>query len=268
MRSLLKVGFSLLLLACVLIGLSYGVLRANGVAAASEGRQLASETRPIPAGINAVDLNGPIDLTLRYGATPSLKVRGESRLLGNVDVNAEGAALHIGIRGMVLRHRRPLEVELVLPSLASVTVDGSGASSVNGFSGERIEVRLEGPGSLRFNGRFRHVDAALSGSGELDLNAGAGADSVDAALTGSGHMTVVGSTRELVATASGSGELDARHLRAATVKVSQSGSGSTTVQAQHTVAAAISGSGDIEVFGNPAERSVSRTGTGSVTFSE
>ncbi|WP_288380777.1 GIN domain-containing protein [uncultured Massilia sp.] len=268
MRTLVKVGFSLLLLAFVLIGLSYGMLRANGVTAAAEGRRLSVETREVPAGVKSVDLDGPIDLTLRYGATPSLKVRGESRLLGNVDVTQDGDVLHIGIRGMVLRHRRPLEVELILPGLSSVTVDGSGESTVNGFSGERIEVRMEGPGSLRFNGRFRQVNAAMTGSGELDLNGGAGIERFDAALTGSGSLTIVGSTRALTATASGSGDLDARHLRADTVKVSQSGPGRSTVQARDTVAASVSGSGDIEVHGNPGERSVSRTGTGSVTFSE
>jgi len=268
MRGLLKVGFSLLVLAVVLIGLSYGMLRANGVAAAAEGRQLGSQSRDVPGGVNAVDLNGPIDLTLRYGATPSLTVRGETRLLGNVDVNRDGATLQIGIRGMVLRHRRPLEVELVLPNLSSIKVNGSGDSTVNGFSGERIAVRMEGPGSLRFNGRFRQVEASLSGSGELDLNGGAGIDAVEAALSGSGTLTVVGSARTLAANASGSGELDARHLRADSVKVSLSGSGSSTVQAERTVAASVSGTGDIEVHGNPGERSVSRTGTGSVTFSD
>lgn len=268
MRALLRVGFSLLLLAFVLIGLSYAALRANGVSAAAEGRRLASETREVPAGVSAVDLEGPIDLTLRYGAAPSLEVRGESRLLGNVDVSQEGEVLHIGIRGMVLRHHRPLQVELVLPRLERVTVDGGGDSTVNGFSGERIEVRMEGRGSLRFNGRFREVDAALSGNGELDLNGGAGIERFDAVLTGSGHMTIVGSTRELQANASGSGELDARHLRADRVQVSQTGSGRSTVHARETLAASISGSGDIEVTGNPAERSVSRTGSGAVTFSD
>jgi hypothetical protein len=268
MRGLFKVGFSLLVLAFVLIGLSYAALRANGVSAAAEGRQLSSETRQVPAGVNAVDLDGPIDLTLRYGAAPSLKVRGEARLLDNIDVSNDGAVLHIGIRGMVLRHRRPLQVELVLPRLESVTVDGGGESTVNGFSGERIEVRMEGRGSLRFNGRFREIDAALSGNGELDLNGGAGIERFDAVLTGSGHMTIVGSARELHANASGSGELDARHLRAEKVHVSQTGSGQSTVHARQSVAASISGSGDIEVTGNPAERSVSRTGSGAVTFSE
>jgi hypothetical protein len=81
-------------------------------------------------------------------------------------------------------------------------------------------------------------------------------------------MTIVGSTRELQANASGSGELDARHLRADTVQVSQTGSGQSTVHAREKVSASISGSGDIEVVGNPAERSVSRTGSGAVTFSE
>jgi len=268
MRALLKVGFSLLMLAFVLIGLSYAVLRANGVAAASEGRQMASEKREVPAGVTAIDLDGPIDLTVRYGAAPSLAVRGEARLLKNVDVSADGEVLHIGIRGMVLGHRRPLEVELVLPSLASVKIDGSGDSTVNGFSGERIEVRMQGSGSLRFNGRFRQVDAALSGSGELDLNAGSSIERFDAVLTGSGHMTIVGGARELHANASGSGELDARHLRAEKVEVSQTGSGQSTVHARERVAASISGSGDIEVGGNPAERSVSRTGSGAVTFTE
>lgn len=268
MRGLLKVGFSLLLLAFVLIGLSYAALRANGVAAASEGRQVASENRELPAGVDAVDLEGPIDLTLRYGSAPSLKVRGEARLLDNVDVRKEGDVLHIGIRGMVLGHRRPLEVELVLPSLEGVTVDGSGDSTVNGFSGERIKVRMEGSGSLHFNGRFREVDAGMSGSGELDLNGGSGIERFDAVLSGSGHLTIVGSTRELQANASGSGELDARHLRAEKVQVSQTGSGQSTVRATQTVAASISGSGDIEVIGNPAERSVSRSGSGAVTFTD
>jgi hypothetical protein len=268
MRALLKVGISLLLLAVVLIGLSYAALRANGVTAASEGRQVAAETREVPAGVNAVELEGPIDLTVRYGAAPSLKVRGESRLLNNVDVTSDGAVLHIGIRGMVLNHRHPLAVELVLPSLQTITVDGSGESIVNGFSGERIEVRMEGRGSLRFNGRFREVDAALSGNGELDLNAGGDIERFDAVLTGSGHMTVVGGARELRANASGSGELDARHLRADKVEVSQTGSGRSTVHARQSVTASISGSGDVEVTGNPAERSVSRTGSGAVTFSD
>ena len=70
MRSLLRVGLSLLVLAFVLIGLSYSVLRAQGVSTPAEGRALASETRTVDAAIRVVELSGPIDLTLRHGARP------------------------------------------------------------------------------------------------------------------------------------------------------------------------------------------------------
>jgi len=266
MRALIKVGFSLLVLACVLVALSYSMLRANGTTAASQGRLVAREARAVPDGVDAVALEGPIDLTLRYGATPALHVSGEQRLLGNVEVTQEGPVLHIGIRGMVLRHRQPLEVELVLPALTAVTLSGNGDSTVNGFSGERIAVQLNGSGSARFNGRFRRVEAGLSGNGDLDVNAGAAVERFEVRLMGSGSMTVVGNARELDAESSGSGRLDAEHLRAETVMLSQTGSGGSVVQAHGKTSISLSGSGDVEVYGNPAERSISRAGSGSVSY--
>ncbi|RZJ84349.1 MAG: DUF2807 domain-containing protein, partial [Massilia sp.] len=59
-----------------------------------------------------------------------------------------------------------------------------------------------------------------------------------------------------------------RHLRAEKVEVGQTGSGESIVHARQSVSASISGSGDIEVIGNPGERSVSRTGSGAVTFTD
>ncbi|MET0980830.1 MAG: DUF2807 domain-containing protein, partial [Telluria sp.] len=115
MRSLLKIGLGLLALAFVLIGLSYGALRAQGGSARFDGRIVDEETRTVTREVRAVELSGPIDLTLRYGAQPMLTVRGEQRLLANVETRQDGRVLHIGTRGIVLRHRQPLEVELTLP---------------------------------------------------------------------------------------------------------------------------------------------------------
>jgi len=269
MRALLKVGFSLLVLAFILIGITFGMLRAQGVSGPSNpaGRMLSTETRTVGNGINAVELSGPIDLTLRYGPAASLEVRGEQRLLGNVETSQDGGTLHIFTRGIVLRHNRPLEAVLVLPALASLNVSGSGDSTVDGFSGERIDVGLDGSGSVKFNGRFRKVAAGLHGSGYLEVMGG-NSDSVDADVVGSGHLTLLGGCKALNARSTGSGELDARHLRADTVVVEQLGSGSSTVAARQSVAATIRGSGDIEVYGNPNQRSINRTGSGDVSFSD
>jgi hypothetical protein len=269
MRGLFKVGFGLLVLALLLIGASYSMLRAQGTAgAASPGsRLLATDKRTLGASVSEVELSGPINLSLRQGSKASLEVRGEQRLLANVDTTVEGNTLHIGPRGILLRHRQPIEVTLVLPSLERLNLGGSGQHSVSGFSGDSINLNVDGSAGLRFHGRYREIDAALHGTGEVELTGG-NADRVNADLKGSGHMTLVGSARELHAEIAGSGELDARHLRAEQVELSHQGSGTSAVYASKRVQVEMTGSGNITIYGNPDNRAVSRNGSGSVSFQD
>ncbi len=269
MRTLIKIGSGLLLLAVVLIGLTFIMLRSEGVNTRhqTEGRELASETRPVSAEVTEIELTGAIDMTLRQGAVPSMTVRGEKRLLGNVDTYLKGESLQIGIKGMLLHKRLPLQVVLVLPSIDTVRIKGSGDSTVNGFSGDKLDVQLDGSGSVKFNGRFREVSAQVRGSGEMEMNGGA-SDKVEVALAGSGEMTVVGSCKQFTANQTGSGELDAEHLAAETASLELRGSGTSVVQASKSADVTVRGSGDVQVLGNPAERTVSRTGSGGVNFTE
>ena len=156
---------------------------------------------------------------------------------------------------------------MTLPMLDSLSVDGSGATRVNGFSGERIALSLNGSGSLQFVGRYRQARAALHGSGELSLDAG-NSDSIEAELMGSGAMNLAGATRHFKLDASGSGMLDAQRLRADQAQLRQTGSGNATITVREKVTASVSGSGDIDVHGEPSQRSVSRTGSGTVHFVE
>ena len=267
MRTLLKIGSGLLLLAFVLIGLTFSMLRAQGVntRSQSEGRELASETRTVPATVTEINVSGAVDLTLRQGAVPALTVRGEQRLLGNVDTMADGNALQIAVKGMLLHKRLPLQVILVLPTIDTVRIKGSGESTINGFSGERLDVVLDGSGLVKFNGRFKEVHAQVRGSGDMEVNGGA-SDTVDVALSGSGQMTVVGSCKQFKASQTGSGRLDAEHLAADAATIELHGSGSASVQAFKSAEVTVRGSGDVSVLGNPGERVVSRTGSGDVTF--
>jgi hypothetical protein len=269
MRALLKVAFSLLVLAVVLIGAAYNMLRAHGTNGPSNpgGRLVATERRPLDKAVAKVDLSGPVNLTLRQGATPALEVRGEQRLLANIDTTIDGDMLHIGPRGILLRHRTPIEVTVTLPALESLAVNGSGEHTVSGFAGDHLDLALDGSGNMRFNGRYREVMAAVHGSGDLELTGGA-CDTVDAAVVGTGRLTLVGSSRELHAELRGAGDLDARHLRADDVDLRLEGSGDGAVYARKRLHAEIAGSGEARVFGNPDERTVSRKGTGAVTFDD
>jgi hypothetical protein len=269
MRALMKVGFGLLLLALLLIGASYSILRAQdtGNGASPGSRLVATEKRPLGASVAEVEVSGPINLTLRQGTAATLEVRGEQRLLANVDTTVDGGTLHIGPRGILLRHRQPIEVTLVLPTLEHLSISGSGQHNVSGFSGERIELGVDGSAGLRFNGRYREIDAGLHGSGDVELTGG-NADRVVADVKGTGRMTLVGAARELHAEIAGAGELDGRHLRAEDVHLVHHGSGTSAVYASRHVNVDMTGSGDVSVYGNPNNREVSRNGSGSVSFQD
>ncbi|UGQ48508.1 GIN domain-containing protein [Massilia endophytica] len=266
-RTLAKVGLSLLLLAIVLVGISYSMLRTKGVVnpTSTAGSVLRTENREIGQGVSSVELIGPIDLTLRQGNVPSLKVKGEQRRLGNVETVQEGSRLRIGITGVLLYHRRPLQVELVLPSINELEIHGNGDSTVSGFSGERLSVQLHGAGNLSFTGRYRHIDGGLHGSGGMNLNTG-GSERVVLELTGSGSINSSGNCKALSVDLTGSGSLDAEHMASDVVQVALKGSGNTKVFARQVAEVEIDGSGEVTVFGNPDQRRVSRNGNGTVEW--
>lgn len=266
-RSLLKIGLGMALLAVLLTGVSYSMLRAQGAANPTSvaGRAARTEMRQVGATVSNVELVGPIDLRLKQGDIPSLKVRGEQRLLGNIATEQDGSTLRIGAKGLLLHPRRPIEVELVLPALNELVINGSGDSTVSGFSGEHLDLQLQGTGNLTFNGRYKDVQAGVHGSGGLNLNTGHG-ETVQLQMVGTGEIKSSGNCKELTAELTGSGKLDAQHLAADKVTVVLKGSGNTDVFARQSADVTVRGSGDIKVFGNPADRNVSRSGSGGVSW--
>jgi hypothetical protein len=77
-------------------------------------------------------------------------------------------------------------------------------------------------------------------------------------------MSIDGNTGELSVALEGSSEIRARDLHAGQVQVSISGAGSAEVYASETLAAEISGVGDIRYGGQPAKVVRTITGWGTV----
>ncbi len=99
----------------------------------------------------------------------------------------------------------------------------------------------------------------------MEMNGG-NSEKVEVALVGSGQMTVVGQCKQFKADQTGSGDLDAEHLAAEVTAVDLRGSGTSVVQATKTADVTLRGSGDVSIVGNPNQRTVSKTGSGDVTF--
>jgi hypothetical protein len=240
--------------------------------AMSAGAALASdavrEARAVDARVTRVKLDGVVDLVVRQGATPSLVISGERADVARVTTHQQGDMLEIDTErrnNYTHGHSPKLRAELVVPNLAEFVSEGVGASTVSGFSGDKIVLALDGAGAVTLNGSYRNVDARLGGVGSLNIDV-AKAERMDLALRGAGQLAVTGQTRALRATLAGVGNLDAEKLRAETVKLDMSGLGGATVYASTAANLNLSGMGSATVYGNPAQRNATTDGMGKVRW--
>ncbi len=226
------------------------------------------ENRSVDARVTKVKLDGIVDLVLRQGNTPSLVVSGDRRFVQRITTAQRGDTLEIGTESFNTRRgemSEKLRAELTVPSLAEFTSQGVGASTVTGFSGNAIQVALDGAGSVTMNSNYRTIDARLGGVGGLALN-GVRAERVDLSLRGAGRISVNGESKLLRAKLAGVGSLEAQGLRAESVDLDMSGLGGATVHATRAAEIDLSGMGSATVYGNPATRNANTNGMGKVSW--
>lgn len=231
-----------------------------------ESMSIFTETRSVDARVLKVKLDGVINLKLRQGPVPSLTIRGEQRYLSKVEVTQNGNTLHIDtdIRGFKSSHSN-LQAELVLPDLRELSSDGLGMSDVSGFSGDRLELSLDGAGMFKVNCDYKRVNASLGGVGSMNLTFG-DAENVELDLRGAGYITLVGHSKKLTASLGGLGGLNAQKFMADTIDIDLSGLGNAVVSAKNNANLNLSGLGSVTVYGKPLNRNVVVDGLGKVTW--
>lgn len=238
-----------------------------GVALAAPDEAL-SETRKVDGRIVRVKIEGPVDLKLRQGPLPSLVLTGERAVLAKITSDQHGDTITIATETSAFRFGRKkngVRAELTLPALREVSSDSLGATEISGFSGDEIELKLEGAGSMKANFSYRVVNAVLGGVGRMDIDAG-NAEGLELDLRGAGFMSLRGGGKWLRASLGGLGSLDARLFVAETVTLDLSGLGNATVAARQNANLSLSGLGSVTVYGKPVNRSVSVDGLGKVNW--
>ena len=126
-------------------------------------------------------------------------------------------------------------------------------------------VKLAGSGSIVSEMTLQSdtFDATLSGSGTLDLRVET--NSLSSGISGSGNTILSGSAKEYEVKVSGSGDVKAFELKAENVIASISGSAKIKVNANTSITARISGSGDVRYIGNATKIDSKVSGSGSVS---
>lgn len=229
---------------------------------------VVSETRAINARIVKVKLDGMINLRVKQGATPSMIVYGDKRQLAKLKTDQRGDTLSIDNDESAWKftnEKNEVRVELTLPSLSEFTSEGVGSTQIEGFTGDRIKLALDGAGSVKVNSNYKNIDSRLGGVGSMILNGGA-SELVDLDMRGAGSVTVNGYSRVLRAKLGGVGSLDAKGLQSDAVDLDMSGLGGATVYAKNAAKLRLSGLGSATVYGNPSNRHAKVRGLGSVAW--
>jgi hypothetical protein len=240
-----------------------GFLACFGVAQAAP--EVATETRPIDARVVRVKLDGAVDLRIRQGNTATLTLSGDPRWLAKTVTVQSGDTLNIDtdIHGHI--RLGSLHAELTLPALLEVSSESVGSTDVSGFSGDELELSLDGAGSMRISCNYRLVSASLGGIGSMHLQSLNG-EGVDLNLRGAGFVTLGGRARWLKADLGGLGSLDAKEFVADSVNVELSGLGNASVTAHQNANLSLSGMGSVTVYGKPLNRKVAVDGLGKVSW--
>lgn len=227
----------------------------------------ASDVRNITPAIERVVISGPVELSVRPGATPELIVKGDPRLVPRVTTRMEGKTLFISTRGIfvsVNRHESA-RIDLNLPQLTELVSDASGDVTVRGFEQERMEIRLAGSGQILADSNIRQMKAVLSGSGNLNLTLPS-AKSIDLQHTGSGNAILKGHVRQIQMKLQGTGDVNASSLETRILSVYTSGSGNAHVCASEEASVVMNGSGDVTVIGRPAKRHIEKQSQGDLIW--
>lgn len=268
MKTLVKIGAAMSLIAVIMTAGFYNFIKAEEHHVTktdkSYDRTIKTENRAITAAVTEIVINGAADVIIKRGEVPGIVVKADQRTLSKLRTDARGSVLTIKLDGFNWNSSKN-EIEITLPDLQKIAVHGSGHTDIQGFKGDKIQISVIGSGDLSLSSEYQQISANLRGSGNVDLGH-AKSKNIELELLGSGDVSAKGETETLVAKVNGSGDIDAESLHANTVNLTMRGSGDTRVNAKKAVTVSLLGSGDVTIHGQPAQRNISKTGSGDIEF--
>lgn len=205
--------------------------------------------RDFPVGaFQKIGLAGSTDVVVTVGGAASVRAEGDKAAIDRLDIRVENGELkienqrHNGWSWDFGGHRRVI-VYVTAPSLAGVSVVGSGDMRIDKLAGSDFE-------------------ASVGGSGDINL-ASLQVTQARFNVTGSGDIKASGKAQQANITVAGSGDFVAGGLEIGNATVSVIGSGDITARATQNADVTVMGSGDVTLSG-PARCNVHKMGSGDV----
>jgi hypothetical protein len=187
----------------------------------------ASETRPVGS-FDAIELEGDARLEITVGEPAEVIVRGASSVIGRTRTQVDGNTLHIEVHRKDWswgKDRQRLTLEIKVPQLRLLQLDGGNDVRLRGFSGGQSSINVRGAARIRASGELDQLTVHLAGAGHADLS----------------------------------------RLVVNDAKVTVDGVGSVLVHPKQTLDATMNGVGAILYSGNPSQVNSSMNGLGTIS---
>lgn len=243
-------------------------------------REYISEIRNIKNFIN-IKNSTSADVYIKKAPEYKVVVETEKENMPKLITELKNNVLYISAKN--IKRSKHLVVRIEMPEIKTVSLAGSGDMEIKGmFKTQDFNATLNGSGDVEIkdmlcnnakisiygSGDFEsagnitgNLIINISGSGDVEIES-AHCNTTKITSNGSGDVEINGESTNLNAELFGSGDIDLGKYKVANVHVTSSGSGDIKVIATNSIDANCSGSGDFELKGNPAKRSVVMTGSG------
>ena len=212
------------------------------LAIASASSAFAEQMTKPASGVTRVVFDTPGELVIRAGSDEKVIVDAEPKVLAQLEISTKGETLTLSSKGRFSTDKG-IKYSVTIKGFRGLKTMASGNSTVEGFSGNDVDVELGGSGDIS----LKNIKA-----GRLAIT-----------LKNSGSVDASGSGKAVVAKIDGSGNIDTSNYSAQTVEARIDGAGSIRVHADETLSATISGAGNIEYKGK-AKVTQSITGAGNI----
>ena len=213
--------------ACIIAigpGATKGVHSSWGWSGRSGSGVSATQTR-LAEPFHALRIEGCCNASVSIGTNQSVGITADDNLIDDITTEVKDGVLVISMKdGTNDSFHVGPKASIVVAALDIVSIQGSGDVDVQGLNCESFTAQIEGSGDLRVLGSATKLKAGIEGSGDMDLS---GLETQDAS-------------------------------------VSIEGSGDVRVRCSATLAASVSGSGDIDYSGSPSKTNISVSGSGNV----
>ncbi|MEW5826186.1 MAG: DUF2807 domain-containing protein [Candidatus Bipolaricaulota bacterium] len=239
----------------------------------SRGRR--EERRVDPFERISLDAIGTV--VVEQGEAFAVVVEAPDEILDDVVTMVDESTLHIDVRSRLRRARisaELLKVEVKLPRVRGLAIDGFGEISSGALHTDRLDVQIDGAGRIRLEAvEADQLSVGIDGRGALAVGStqclrclvsvdGVGsadlrsveAEKLDVKIDGRGRVEALGRAQRVAVEVDGQGSAELRDLQAREAHVRIDGVGKAVVWAEESLDVRIDGYGRVEYRGRPRIR--------------